>query len=84
MVDCVAHDCIDPNMSHAGGSVNTSGRTDCGKLMSRNSRARGPRYTAMRKWNSCEFKNLILTMMEFLNSCQHWENASLFGSCCEK
>jgi len=47
MVDCVAHDCIDPNMSHAGGSVNTSGRTDCGKLMSRNSRARGPRYTAM-------------------------------------
>jgi len=21
MVDCIAHDCIDPNMSHAGGSV---------------------------------------------------------------
>jgi len=32
MVDCIAHDC----------SIDTSGRTICGKLMSQNSRARGP------------------------------------------
>jgi len=32
---------LTPHTSHAGGS-HTSGRTDCGKLMSQNIRARGP------------------------------------------